>query len=278
MLKSFTLKNIDKDMLIEDLRKRQSEVSLDVTNSVTDILKEVRNGKDKALKVLTQKFDGVEIDSIKASEDEINKAFEVVEEEFINDLKEAKKNIEYYHMAQVKQGFILNISQGVFLGQRVLPLNSVGVYVPGGTAAYPSTVLMNIVPAKVAGVENIVMVTPPNKNGSINPYIAVAAKIAGVDNIYKVGGAQAVAALAYGTETVPKDDKIVGPGNIFVATAKKLVYGEVDIDMIAGPSEILIVADEKANARYVAADLMSQAEHDKLASAILITTSEKLYK
>lgn len=278
MLKSFTLKNIDKDMLIEDLRKRQSEVSLDVTNSVTDILKEVRNGKDKALKVLTQKFDGVEIDSIKASEDEINKAFEVVEEEFINDLKEAKKNIEYYHKAQVKQGFILNKSQGVFLGQRVLPLNSVGVYVPGGTAAYPSTVLMNIVPAKVAGVENIVMVTPPNKNGSINPYIAVAAKIAGVDNIYKVGGAQAVAALAYGTETVLKVDKIVGPGNIFVATAKKLVYGEVDIDMIAGPSEILIVADEKANARYVAADLMSQAEHDKLASAILITTSEKLYK
>ena len=214
----------------------------------------------------------------KVTEEELYECFEKVEVEFVENLKEAKENIEYYHKAQVSRGFILNKDRGVYLGQRVLPLDSVGLYVPGGTAAYPSSVLMNVIPAKVAGVSEIVMVTPPDKDGGINPYIGVAAKIAGIDKIYKVGGAQAVAALAYGTETIKKVDKIVGPGNIFVATAKRMVFGTVDIDMIAGPSEILIVADEKANPRYVAADLMSQAEHDKLASSILITTSKELYE
>ena len=263
MLKEFNLKKEDWSILLKELKEREEEVNGDITKSVSEILDNVRVNGDKALKEYTKKFDKVDLNELQVSNEEIEKCFASVEEEFINNLKEAKENIEYYHKAQKSRGFILNKTNGVFLGQRVLPLEKVGVYVPGGTAAYPSSVLMNVIPAKVAGVSEIIMTTPPSKDGGINPYIAVAAKIAGVDKIYKVGGAQAIGALAYGTETIAKVDKIVGPGNIFVAVAKKLVFGKVDIDMIAGPSEILIVADEGANPKYVAADLMSQAELEK---------------
>lgn len=278
MLKEFNLKKEDWSILLKELKEREEEVNGDITKSVSEILDNVRVNGDKALKEYTKKFDKVDLNELQVSNEEIEKCFASVEEEFINNLKEAKENIEYYHKAQKSRGFILNKINGIFLGQRVLPLEKVGVYVPGGTAAYPSSVLMNVIPAKVAGVNEIIMTTPPSKDGGINPYIAVAAKIAGVDKIYKVGGAQAIGALAYGTETIAKVDKIVGPGNIFVAVAKKLVFGKVDIDMIAGPSEILIVADEGANPKYVAADLMSQAEHDKMASSILVTTSRELYE
>ncbi|MDY3828878.1 MAG: histidinol dehydrogenase [Clostridium sp.] len=278
MLSEFNLKEKGWDLLLKDISEREGSVDPQIIATVTEVLNNVRINKDKALKEYTEKFDKVALDNMEVTDEELQKCFDKVEDEFINNLNEAKENIEFYHKAQKSRGFILNKERGVFLGQRVLPLDSVGVYVPGGTAAYPSSVLMNIIPAKVAGVKNIVMVTPPSKDGSINPYIGVAAKIAGIDKIYKVGGAQAVAALAYGTETIPKVDKIVGPGNIFVATAKKLVYGTVDIDMVAGPSEILVIADENANPAFVAADLMSQAEHDKLASSILVTTSKKLYE
>ncbi|MGL4106477.1 histidinol dehydrogenase [Clostridium sp. LP20] len=278
MLKRFDLGKNNWAVLIKELKEREEEVSGDITKSVTDILNEVRINGDKALREYTEKFDNVSLKELRVSEDELKDCFKKVDDEFIENLKEAKENIEYYHKAQKGQGFILNKERGVFLGQRVMALDRVGVYVPGGTAAYPSSVLMNVIPAKVAGVSETIMVTPPSKDGGINPYIGVAAVIAGVDKIYKVGGAQGIGALAYGTETIPKVDKIVGPGNIFVAVAKKLVFGIVDIDMIAGPSEILIVADEGADPSYVAADLMSQAEHDKLASSILVTTSEELYK
>ena len=278
MLSEFNLKEKGWDLLLKDISEREGSVDPQIIATVTEVLNNVRINKDKALKEYTEKFDKVALDNMEVTDEELQKCFDKVEDEFINNLNEAKENIEFYHKAQKSRGFILNKERGVFLGQRVLPLDSVGVYVPGGTAAYPSSVLMNIIPAKVAGVKNIIMVTPPSKDGSINPYIGVAAKIAGIDKIYKVGGAQAVAALAYGTETIPKVDKIVGPGNIFVATAKKLVYGTVDIDMVAGPSEILVIADENANPAFVAADLMSQAEHDKLASSILVTTSKKLYE
>lgn len=278
MLKMYNLEEKGWDNLIKELKEREEEVSSDLTSIVSEILNKVSIEGDSAIKSYTEKFDKVSLESMEVSEEEIKECFESVDKTFIDNMKEAKDNIEFYHNAQKSRGFILNKANGVYLGQRILPLEFVGVYVPGGTAAYPSSVLMNVVPAKVAGVENIIMVTPPNKEGGINPYIGVAAKLAGVDKIYKVGGAQAIGALAYGTETIPKVDKIVGPGNIFVAIAKKLVFGTVDIDMIAGPSEILVVADESANPRYIAADLMSQAEHDKLASSILVTTSEKLYK
>lgn len=278
MLKIFDLEKGGWNLLLDELKERDEEASEEIVSSVTSIINGVKKNGDKALKEYTESFDKVSLKEFKVSEDEIDVCFSKVENKFIDNLKEAKKNIEYYHNAQKGRGFILNKDKGVFLGQRVMPLDSVGVYVPGGTAAYPSSVLMNVIPAKVAGVQEIVMVTPPDKDGGINPYIGVAAKIAGVDKIYKVGGAQAIAALAHGTETIPKVDKIVGPGNIFVAVAKRLVFGKVDIDMIAGPSEILIVADENADPRYVAADLMSQAEHDRLASSILVTTSKKLYK
>ena len=246
--------------------------------SVSNIIEDVRKNGDKALKAYTEKFDRVMLDDFEVSIEELDECFIKVEKNFIENLEEAKENIEYYHNAQKGRGFILNKDNGIFLGQRVIPLDSVGVYVPGGTAAYPSSVLMNVIPAKVAGVKEIIMITPPNKEGKLNPYIGVAAKIAGVSKIYKVGGAQGIAALANGTESIPRVDKIVGPGNVFVATAKRLVFGKVDIDMIAGPSEILVIADEKANPKYIAADLMSQAEHDRLASSILVTTSKKLYK
>ncbi|WP_294377301.1 histidinol dehydrogenase [uncultured Clostridium sp.] len=278
MLNLLEVTESNKQKLIKELKDRSEETNNEVVTSVKNILSKVKSEGDKALFEFTKNFDKVELTSLEVSEKELDECFEKVEDKFLQALKEAKVNIEAYHEKQKANGFLMTKDKGVYLGQRVLPLEKVGVYVPGGTAAYPSSVLMNVIPAKVAGVDEIVMVTPPDKNGGINPYIGVAAKVAGIDKIYKVGGAQAVGALAYGTESIPKVDKIVGPGNIFVATAKKLVFGEVDIDMIAGPSEILVIADEKSNPVYVAADLMSQAEHDKLASAILVTTSKDLYE
>ncbi|WP_294153135.1 histidinol dehydrogenase [uncultured Clostridium sp.] len=278
MLKLLEVNESNKQKLIDELKERCEETKDEVVAGVKNILSKVKEEGDKALFDFTKSFDKVELTKLEVSAEEINQCFDKVEDNFIQALKEAKANIEAYHEKQKANGFMITKEKGVYLGQRVLPLERVGVYVPGGTAAYPSSVLMNVIPAKVAGVDEIIMVTPPDKNGGINPYIGVAAQIAGIGRIYKVGGAQAVAALAYGTETIPKVDKIVGPGNIFVATAKRLVFGQVDIDMIAGPSEILVIADEKSNPEYVAADLMSQAEHDKLASAILVTTSKDLYE
>ena len=278
MLRLINLENDNWDILLKELKDREEEVKEEVLKSVSNIIEDVRKNGDKALKSYTEKFDRVMLDDFEVSIEELDECFMKVEKNFIENLEEAKENIEYYHNAQKGRGFILNKDNGIFLGQRVIPLDSVGVYVPGGTAAYPSSVLMNVIPAKVAGVKEIIMITPPNKEGKLNPYIGVAAKIAGVSKIYKVGGAQGIAALANGTESIPKVDKIVGPGNVFVATAKRLVFGKVDIDMIAGPSEILVIADENANPKYIAADLMSQAEHDRLASYILVTTSKKLYK
>ena len=257
MLELIEINEGNKQKLINDLKERISEADEKIAKSVDEILIKVKNEGDKALIELTEKFDKVKLESFEVSDVQLNECFDKVEESFIEALKEAEENIEEYHKKQKANGYIITQKNGVYLGQRVIPLERVGVYVPGGTAAYPSSVLMNVIPAKVAGVDEIVMVTPPDKDGGINPYIGVAAKIAGVDKIYKVGGAQAIAALAYGTETVSKVDKIVGPGNIFVATAKKMVFGQVDIDMIAGPSEILVVADEKSNPVHVAADLMS---------------------
>lgn len=277
MLNLMEITEDNKQSLIKELKGRTTETEQEILVSVNSILTKVKNEGDKALFEFTKSFDKVELKTLEVSAEEIDKCFDSVEEEFIKALEEAKVNIEDYHKKQKSNGFLMTKDQGVYLGQRVLPLERVGVYVPGGTAAYPSSVLMNVIPAKVAGVAEIVMVTPPDKNSGINPYIGVAARIAGIDKIFKVGGAQAVGALAYGTESIEKVDKIVGPGNIFVATAKKLVFGEVDIDMIAGPSEILVIADDKSDPSFVAADLMSQAEHDKLASSILITTSKDLY-
>lgn len=274
MLKMIDSKNLD--TLRKYLESRQEDTGKAIVASVEEIIMNVRKNKDRALYEYTEKFDGVKLDCLVMSEEEIDATYQQVEQQFIDDLNEAKANITFYHKAQLKDGYELQKENGVYLGQRVLPLEKVGVYVPGGRAAYPSSVLMNVIPASIAGVKEIVMVTPPSKDGKVNPYIVAAAKIAGVTKIYKVGGAQAVAALAYGTESIPKVDKIVGPGNVFVATAKKLVYGRVDIDMIAGPSEILVVADDNANPRYIAADLISQAEHDPMASSILLTTSKSL--
>ena len=260
----------------EYLRGREVEASSEVIKNTQDIINKVKKEKDNALIELTEKFDGVKLDSIKVSYEEIEEAYNLVDKDFINAMDSAMKNIEEFHLKQVKEGYEIVREDNVYLGQRVLPLEKVGVYVPGGTAAYPSSVLMNVIPAKIAGVKKIVMTTPPNINNKVNPYILASAKLVGIDTIYKVGGAQAIAALAYGTETVEKVDKIVGPGNTYVANAKKLVYGKVDIDMIAGPSEILVIADENANPEYVASDLISQAEHDENASSILLTTSYQL--
>lgn len=243
-----------------------------VSDIVSDIIKEVRDGGDNALLAYTEKFDGVRPEQLEVTPQEIEDAFLSVSPELIRILKSAAKNITVFHSAQKRTGFILT-GDGTVMGQRLLPLERVGLYVPGGTAAYPSTVLMDSIPAKVAGVNELIMVTPPGEDGKVNPAILTAAKIAGVDRIFKVGGAQAIAALAYGTESVPCVDKIVGPGNAFVAEAKRQVYGKVAIDMIAGPSEILIVSDEKTDPSILAADLLSQAEHDKMASAVLVTTS-----
>lgn len=266
----------DKEQLANFVASRHQEISSDVLFKVSKILEDVRKHKDQACKAYTKQFDGIEMDTFKVSAEEVKEAIQSCDPEFIQALKKAKENIEFFHRAQLQQGYCLQKEDGVYLGQRVLPLQSIGIYVPGGRAQYPSSVLMNTIPAKIAGVRKIVMVTPPNSQGKIHPNIAAAAKIAGVDEIYKIGGAQAIAALAYGTRQIPRVDKIVGPGNIFVAAAKKLVFGTVDIDMIAGPSEILVIADEEANPSFVAADLLSQAEHDPMASAILVTTSESM--
>ncbi len=266
--------------LLEDLLKRSPNQYTQYESRVLKILERVKQEKDQAVFAYTKQFDGAEItaDTITVTKEEIEKAHESVDASLVEIMRKAKENIRIYHEKQKQYSWFDSKPDGTMLGQKVTALQRVGVYVPGGKAVYPSSVLMNVIPAKVAGVEEIVMVTPPEKDGKINPNTLVAANEAGVDTIYKVGGAQAIAALAYGTESIPKVDKIVGPGNIYVALAKKAVYGHVSIDSIAGPSEILVIADETANPRYVAADLLSQAEHDELASAILVTTSETLAK
>ena len=264
-----------KKKLSELFQHRVEESMAEIDGVVESVILNIQKDGDKALIEYTQKFDGVLLDKIKVEEGEINAAWEAVSDEFKEILDKARKNIWSYHEKQ-RQNSWMDFDAEIILGQKVTPIESVGMYVPGGKAAYPSTVLMNGIPAKIAGVERLVMVTPPEKDGKVNPYILAAAKMAGVDEIYKVGGAQSIAALAFGTETILPVNKIVGPGNIYVARAKKKVFGVVDIDMIAGPSEICILADESARPAYIAADLLSQAEHDEMASSILITQSYSL--
>lgn len=261
---------------LNSIKERAESIEADVSIKVAEILKNVKENGDRAVLQYTRAFDSLNVEKLAVSQEEIAEAYKNVDSEFVEALKTAKENITEFHEKQKGKSWLMTREKGVVMGQTVRGLARVGIYVPGGTAAYPSSVLMNAIPAKVAGVEKIVMVTPPRKDGTISESILVAADIAGVDEIYKAGGAQAVGALAYGTESIKKVDKIVGPGNIFVATAKRCVFGLVDIDMIAGPSEILVVSDEDGDAKFIAADLMSQAEHDKLASATLITTSEEL--
>lgn len=261
---------------IKELKLRAENSDKDVVPAVSEIINNVRENGDKAVYDYTVKFDGKAPEKTEITKDEIEELIKDCEPLFLEAITKAAANIKDFHARQVQQSWLTTKENGVIMGQRVRGLKRVGIYVPGGTAAYPSSVLMNAIPAKLAGVEEVIMVTPPCKDGKPNPNIMAAAKIAGVDRVFLMGGAQAAAALAYGTETVPKVDKIVGPGNIFVATAKKLLYGVVDIDMIAGPSEILIVADKTANPKFLAADLMSQAEHDRLASSILLTTSDEI--
>ena len=264
--------------ILTDLLKRSPNNYTQYESSVNEIIANVRSNGDQAVFDYTQKFDGATVtaDNIEVTEDEIAEAYELVDQKLLEVIRKAKENIRVYHEKQKQYSWFDSSIPGTMLGQKVTPIAKAGVYVPGGKAVYPSSVLMNIMPAKVAGVEEIIMTTPCNKAGKINPSTLVAAKEAGADRVFKVGGAQAIAALAFGTESIPKVDKIVGPGNIYVALAKKAVFGHVSIDSISGPSEILVLADETANPRFVAADLLSQAEHDELASAILITTSEKL--
>lgn len=250
----------------------------DIAGTVSEIIENVKSNGDMAIFEYCEKFDKAKLSSLAVTKEEIDEALELVEPEFLEILEKAAKNIRKFHSRQVRNSFIINDEDGVIIGQKIIPVDRAGLYVPGGTAAYPSTVLMDAIPAKAAGCREVVMVTPPTKDGKVNPVILAAASVAGVDKIFKVGGAQAIAALAYGTESIPKVDKIVGPGNAFVAEAKKQVFGVVSIDMIAGPSEILIVADGKSNPAYVAADLLSQAEHDKMASAVLVTDSAELAK
>ena len=248
----------------------------DVAGTVAEIIKNVRENGDEALFEYCEKFDKAQLSSLAVTKEEIDEALSLVEPEFLEILEKAAKNIRKFHSRQVRNSFIINDEDGIVIGQKIIPVDRAGLYVPGGTAAYPSTVLMDAIPAKIAGCREVVMVTPPTKDGKVNPVILAAAYVAGIDRIFKVGGAQAIAALAYGTQSIPKVDKIVGPGNAFVAEAKKQVFGVVSIDMIAGPSEILIVADGKSNPSYIAADLLSQAEHDKMASAVLVTNSAEL--
>ena len=250
--------------------------AVDVAAIVSDIIADVKENGDTAVKAYCAKFDKAELTSLEVTPEEIQEAISQVEPEFLDILREAAENIRAFHSRQVRNSFVIADKPGIVLGQKITPIEKVGVYVPGGTAAYPSTVLMDTIPAKIAGCPQVVMVTPPGRDGKVNPAILAAADLAGVNRIFKVGGAQAIAALAYGTESIPRVDKIVGPGNAFVAEAKKQVFGRVSIDMIAGPSEILVIADGKSNPVHVAADLLSQAEHDKLASAVLVTDSEKL--
>lgn len=275
-MKKIFANGTDEAAFLSDLKKRSGETNKKVSEVVSAIIDDVRENGDEAVKNYTLKFDGNLPQYYEVPREVINDALSEADQDFVNALLNAQENIADFHNRQVEQSFIAPKENGVILGQRIRGLERVGLYVPGGTAAYPSSVLMNAIPAKIAGVKEIVMVTPPLKDGTPNKDILVAAAICGVDRIFLAGGAQAIAALAYGTQEIPKCDKIVGPGNIYVATAKKLLYGVVDIDMIAGPSEILVIADETADAKFAAADLMSQAEHDVLASAIMVTTSEEL--
>ena len=274
MIKIMNIENTE----IKDILTRDINLETGVEDIVSGVIANVKVNGDKALFEYCEKFDGAKLSSLEVTKEEIEAAYLKEDKEFLSTIELAKNNIHKFHSHQVRNNFVINDADGVILGQKITPIEKVGIYVPGGTARYPSSVLMNAVPAKIAGVKEIVMVTPPDKDGSIPSYILAAAKIAGVDRVFKLGGAQAVAALALGTESVPKVDKIVGPGNIFVATAKRKLYGLVDIDMIAGPSEILVLADGSCNPKYVAADLLSQAEHDKHAAAVLITDSEELAK
>ena len=266
--------------ILENLLKRSPNSYGEFDSRVNDIIQNVRERRDEAIFEYTEKFDGAKIgkENIRVTEEEIAEAYELVDPKLLDVIRKALVNIRDYHAKQKQYSWFDSDESGIILGQKVTPLHTVGVYVPGGKAVYPSSVLMNVIPAKVAGVKNVIMTTPCGKDGKVYPSTLVAAKEAGVDQIYKVGGAQAIAALAFGTESIPKVDKIVGPGNIYVALAKKAVFGYVSIDSIAGPSEILVLADESANPRFVAADLLSQAEHDEMASAILVTTSEELAK
>ena len=275
MMKIYDFDNVSPDEVFD---RDREEKNLGIRETVSEIINDVRLNGDKALLNYCEKFDKVKLSTLEVSNVEIEEAFNTIEPELLETLKKAEENIRMFHENQVKSGFIVTGENGVVMGQRVLPIEKVGIYVPGGTAAYPSTVLMNAVPAKIAGCKEIIMVTPPQKDGSVSPAILASAKLAGVDRIFKVGGAQAIAALAYGTETIPQVYKITGPGNAFVAEAKRQVFGRVAIDMIAGPSEILVVADEKSNAHQVAADLLSQAEHDRMAAAVLVTNSMDLAK
>lgn len=273
------LKNIDpldKERLRSFLNGRSEAIDADTIAKVATILEDVRLHGDAALTRYTEQFDHVSVHDFRVGEQEITEQAAKADPYFVECMMEAKQNIEYFHQAQKQNGYLLQKDMGIYMGQRVQALDSVGIYVPGGRAQYPSSVLMNAIPARIAGVKRIVMITPPSKSGGIHPNIAAAARIASIDELYKIGGAQGIGALAYGSETIPGVDKIVGPGNIFVAAAKKLVFGSVDIDMIAGPSEILVIADEGADPSYIAADLLSQAEHDPMASAILVTTSRDI--
>ncbi|MER2183002.1 MAG: histidinol dehydrogenase [Clostridia bacterium] len=250
--------------------------TMNVTDTVAEILRNVRERGDEALREYTEKFDHTRLESLVVTEEEMREALDEVDPEFLRILRRAAENIRKFHSRQVRNSFIINDEDGILTGQKVIPVDRAGLYVPGGTAVYPSTVLMDVIPAKIAGVKEVILTTPPGRDGKINPAVLAAASVAGADRIVKIGGAQAIAALAFGTESVPKVDKIVGPGNAFVAEAKRQVYGMVSIDMIAGPSEILVVADGKSNPAWVAADLLSQAEHDKVASAVLVTDSAEL--
>ena len=270
------IKIFDGEFSVESVLNRQIQSYGEFEQSVKQIIADVVKNKDEAVLSYTKKFDGVNLDSLEVSAEEIEQAKQSVSADFLAILKESAENIKFFHEKQIKRGFEVTKDDGVVLGQKYTPIEKAGIYVPGGTASYPSTVLMNASPAKIAGVGEIVMCTPPSKDGKIKAEILAAASLAGVDKIFKCGGAQAIAAMAYGTESIPQVYKIVGPGNIFVALAKKLVYGVVSIDMIAGPSEILVIADQTANPVHLAADLLSQAEHDKLATAVLITNSREI--
>lgn len=261
---------------LEDTVKRSEQDVNNVLGTVSEILENVKSNGDEAVKAYTEKFDGVLIDDLKVSDDEIKQAYETLDESLLEALKRAAANIEKFHKKQIPEEWEMEVNPGIKAGQIVRPINSAGCYIPGGRAAYPSSILMTVIPAKIAGVEKVVCVTPPQKDGSILDAILVAADIAGADEIYKVGGAQAIASLAYGTESIPSVEKIVGPGNIFVTAAKKLVYGQVDIEFPAGPSEVLILADDTAIPKYLATDILAQAEHDPNASCFLVTDSEKL--
>lgn len=271
-----TVLNSSNVTMDEILARKGAQSTPEIEAAVAQILQNVRQNGDDALREYSQRFDGVTLTELRVPQAEIDEAYATADKEFVRTLEMAADNIRRFHEKQLSRGYTVTEQDGVVLGQKVTPVGRAGLYVPGGTAAYPSTVLMDAVPAKVAGVREVVMVTPPSKNGSVNPAILTAAKVAGVTAVYKVGGAQAIAALAYGTQTIPRVDKIVGPGNIYVATAKRQVFGLVGIDMVAGPSEILVLADAAANPAFVAADLLSQAEHDKLASAVLVCDSPAL--